>query len=278
MANVRILTDSTGDVPEDIAQRLKIAVVPAYVQFQDKSLRDKEQISRSAFYDMLPNLAEVPTTAVPPSEEFAAAFRDLARQTDQLVAILLSANLSGMLNAARLGSLDVEGAEIHLVDSGQVAMGLGWEVILAAEAAAEGRSVQEILALIEEVKPRIRILAMLDTVEYLRRGGRVAWASYITAHLLHIKPLLEVRQGEVTLVGKIRTRRKAMERLVEMTADLGPLDRLAVLHTNTPDIAVFRTQLDSVFCTEQILVSEVGPVVGAHIGPDALGIAAVTAA
>ena len=279
MQRVRIVTDSTADVPAELVSRLNISVVPAYVQMAGQSLRDGEQITRTEFYRRLPALSEVPTTAAPPAHEFTAAFRNLVGQADEVIAVLLPAALSGMFNSARLGSQDVPELNIHLVDSGQLAMGMGWQAILAAEAAAAGRSADEILALLKDVRPRILVLAMLNTLEYLRRSGRVDWTRTIAARLLRIKPLIEVREGKVVMVGRVRTRHKAIERLVEMTAALGPLERLAVIHTAAPpDVESFRARLGAFFPVEQILVSEVGPVVGAHVGPAALGIATVIAA
>lgn len=278
MARVRILTDSTADLPADLARQLEITVVPAYVQMDGQSLRDGEQITRAEFYRRLPTLADLPTTATPSAHEFAQAFRRLAGQADEVIAILLSASLSGLFNAARLGAEEVPDLRIHLVDSRQLAMGLGWQVILAAEAAAAGASAAEIVHLLEGVRPRIRILALLDTLTYLRRSGRLAWPRALAARLLHIKPLLGFYEGEATLVGMARTRRKGLARLMEMIAALGRFERLALVHTQAPDVASFRHMLSTIFPPEQTLTSEVGPIVGTHIGPGALGIAAIIAA
>ncbi len=278
MQPVRILTDSTADIPADLAKRLGIVVVPAYVQMDGRSLRDGEEISREEFYRLLDTLERPPTTAVPPAEEFAAAYRGLKGKVKEVVAILLSTTLSGMYNAAWLGSQAVSGLKVHLVDSRQLSMGLGWQVILAAEAAAEGRSGEEILALLEDLRPRVRVFAMLDGVGHLQHSGRVDWARAMAVRLLRIKPLIEVRDGDVALTGRVRTRRRAIERLVEMTAALGTLERLAVIHTAAPDVEVFRHRLGEIFPIDKILVAEVGPVVGAHVGPRALGVAAITAA
>jgi len=278
MERVRIVTDSTSDIPADLAGRLGITVVPAYVQVEGQSLRDGVQITRAEFYRRLPGLTRIPTTSVPPAHEFAAAFRSLVGQADAVVAPLVSNKLSGMLNTARLGSREVPEIEVHLVDSTQVAMGLGWQAVVAAEAAAARKGVDEIISLIRQVQPRVRLYALLDTLEYLHRSGRVAWARAAAAQLLNIKPLLEVRQGEVIMIGKVRTRNKAIERLLEMVSDLGPLERLAVVHTQAPDVESFRVRLGDLFPVEQIVVSDVGPIVGTHVGPGALGIAAVVAA
>jgi DegV family protein with EDD domain len=278
MKRVRIVTDSTADLPAELARRLNITVVPAYIQIEGQSLRDGEQISRAEFYRRLPAVTGVPTTAAPPAHEFTVAFRALIESAEAVVAILLSASLSAMYNSAYLGKQDVPDLEIHLVDSGQLTMGLGWQVVLAAEAAAAGKAADEILALLEDVRPRIRILAALDTLEYLRRSGRVAWARMMAARFLRIKPLMEVREGQVSMVGRVRTRRRAVDWLLEQARALGPLERLAVVHTAAADVGSLRARLGDTFPVEQILVSEVGPIVGAHVGPGALGIAAVIAA
>ncbi|HIP87675.1 MAG TPA: DegV family protein, partial [Anaerolineales bacterium] len=178
---------------------------------------------------------------------------------------------------AWLGSQAVPELKIHLVDSRQLAMGLGWQVILAAEAAAEGKSGEEILAFLSDLQPRIRVLAMLDGLDHLQHSGRVEWARAMAVRLLRIKPLIEVRDGEVVLIGRVRTRRRAVERLVEMTAALGPLERLAVMHSAAPDVERFCRRLGAIFPPDQTLVTQVGPVVGTHIGPHALGVAVITA-
>lgn len=280
MQAVRIVTDSTADIPPELVERLQITVVPAYVQMEGNSLRDGEEITREEFYRRLPDLEEVPTTAAPPAHEFTVAFRSLIGQAEEVVAVLLSTTLSAMFNSAYIGAQDVDEEElkIHLVDSGQVAMGLGWQAIIAAEAAAAGKSASHILTLLEDVRPRTRVVTMLDSLEYLRRSGRVDWARAAAARLLRIKPLLEVYEGKVDLTGRVRTRRSALDRVMEMTAALGNLDRLAVVHTGASDVEAFRARLGALFPVEHILVSQVGPVVGTHTGPNALGVAAVVAA
>lgn len=277
MARVRILTDSTADVPPDLAARLGIVVVPAYIQMEGQSLRDGEQISRAEFYRRLPSLSQLPTTAVPSAHEFAAAFRSLVGQADEVIAILLSGSLSSMLAVAELGSREVPELRVHLVDSRQLAMGIGWQVILTAEAAARGATAGEILAMLEDLRPRIRILAVLDTVKYLVHSGRVSWAKGFAARILRIKPIIEFREGEALLVGQVRTRRQAIERLLEMLQDWGPLERLAVVHSCAPDWEPFYERVRALYPHLEIPVSEVGPVIGCHIGPAALGVAGILA-
>ena len=280
MNRVHILTDSTSDVPPKVAERLRITVVPAYIQFGNQSYRDGDSpggLGREEFYAQLPTMPVVPTTAVPPAHEFAMAYRSLVVEADEVIAIVVSTNLSGMYNVARLGAQDVPELKVHVVDSGQLTMGLGWMVIAAAEAAAEGKSAQEILALVEDMKPRVHVYAALDTLEYLRRSGRVSWARAKAAQILRIKPIVEVLLGKVTDIGRTRTGRRAIERLVELTRALGPLERLAILHTCAPGIENLRHHLADL-CSPGLMLTVVATtIVGAHVGPRGLGVAAVTA-
>lgn len=280
MSRVRIVTDSTSDVPPDMAARLRITVVPAYVQIGNHSYRDgrvSAGLSREEFYSQLPTMPVVPTTAVPPADEFAAAYRSLTPEADEVIAIVVAADLSGMYNVAHLGAREVPDLKVHVVDSGQTTMGLGWMAVAAAEAAAEGRNAQEILTLLEDMKRRVRVYAMLDTLEYLRRSGRVSWARAKAAQVLHIKPIVELLLGQVRDVGRTRTRRRAIERLVELTRALGPVERLAILHTYAPEIDVLRHRLADLCSPKQPLTVAVTTIIGAHVGPEALGVAAVIA-
>jgi DegV family protein with EDD domain len=280
MSQVRIVTDSTCDVPPEVAARLRITVVPAYVQIGNRSYRDglvSAGLGREEFYAQLPTMPVVPTTAVPPAHEFATAYRSLVGEADEVIAVVVAANLSGMYNVAQLGAREVPDLKVHVADSAQTTMGLGWMAIAAAEAAMSGKSVQEILALLEDVKHRVRVYAMLDTLEYLRRSGRVNWARAKAAQILRIKPIVELLLGEVRDAGRARTRRQAIERLVELTRALGPLERLAILHTYAPELENLRRRLADLCPPNQLLTVAVTTIVGAHVGPRALGVAAVTA-
>lgn len=281
MSRVHILTDSTSDVPPKVAERLRITVVPAYVQVGNRSYRDEpgspEGLSREEFYAQLPTMPDVPTTAVPPAHDFATAYRDLVSETDEVIAITVSATLSGMYNVALLGAQEVPELKVHVVDSEQVTMGLGWMVIAAAEAAADGKSAPEILALIEDMKPRVRIYAMLDTLEYLRRSGRVSWTRAKAAQVLRIKPIIGLLRGSVSDQGQSRTRRRAIARLIKLVRALGPLERLAIVHTYAPDLEEFCHHLADLCSPEQLLTVAVTTIIGTHVGPRGLGVAAVTA-
>jgi DegV family protein with EDD domain len=280
MSPVRILTDSTSDIPSHVATQLRITVVPAYVQVGNRSYRDGPVaggLSREEFYAQLPTMSIAPTTSVAPAHEFAAAYRSLIDEADEVIALVVSTNLSSMYNVARLGAEQVPELKIHIVDSGQVTMGLGWMVIAAAEAATGGQSAREILALVEDMKPRVHVYATLDTLEYLRRSGRVSWARAKAAQILHIKPIVEVLLGKVRDLGRTRTRRRAIDQLVELARSLRPLERLAILHTYAPETEDLRRRLADLCSPSHILTVAVTTIIGAHVGPRGLGVAALTA-
>jgi DegV family protein with EDD domain len=280
MKQVHILTDSTSDVPPEMAERLRITVVPAYVHVGNRSYRDapgsSDGLDREEFYAQLPTMADVPTTAVPPIRDFGAAFEDLVGEAEEVIAIVLATTLSGMYNVALQGAQQTPELTVHVVDSEQLSMGHGWIVVAAAEAAAEGKSASEILALIEDMKPRVHVYAMLDTLEYVRRSGRVSWARAKAAQMLRIKPIVKVVRGNVSDQGRSRTRRRAIEQLLELVRALGPLERLAVLHTYAPDLDEFRRRLADLCPLEQLPTVAVNTIIGAHVGPRGLGVAAVT--
>jgi len=277
MGQVRVVTDSTSDIPPEVAARLNITVIPAYIQVEGRSYRDGVGLSREQFYAQLPRMTTSPTTAVPPPHEFALAYREAMTEADELIAIVVSAELSGMYDVACLAAQEVPELKVRVVDSGQVTMGLGWLAIVAAEAAANGRTAEEILALIEDTKPRTHVYAVLDTLEYLLRSGRVSWARAKAAQILRIKPLVGVLMGKVRDLGRTRTRGRAIDRLVEVTRSLGPLDRLAVLHSYASEVEAFRRRLVEDCSPAQLLTVAVTTIIGTHVGPRALGVAAVTA-
>lgn len=277
MSQVHILTDSTSDIPSEVASRLHITVVPAYVQIGDHSYPDGEELDREAFYAHLPKWSNLPTTSVPPIDAFASAYRRLGAEAEEVIAIVVSTTLSGMYNVAQRAVEDVPGLNVHVVDSEQVSLGLGWMVIAAAEAAAKGASVPDILALVEDMKPRMRVYAALDTMEFLRRSGRVSWARAMAAQILRIKPIVEVARGKVENLGLVRTREKAIARLEELTRAIGPLERLAFLHSGAPEIEILYRRLQDLCSPENLITSLTTTIIGAHVGPRGLGIAAVAA-
>jgi DegV family protein with EDD domain len=292
---IRLVTDSTCDLPAELIERHGLLVIPAVLNLEGRSYRDGVDISRADFYARLPGLKELPKTAAPAAGDFEAVYRQCGEA--DIVSIHIASQLSGMLNSARVGA-EASGQRVTLIDSGQVTMGLGWQVLAAAEAVAAGRPLPEVVAAVEAVQRRVKVMALLDTVEYLRRGGRASAFTATIGELLQIKPLLEVAEGQVVPLGRLRTRARAVDRLVEMVEALGPLERLAVLHTHSPDDArrlaerlarhlslayppgqaTEISQEDTGLAPRAVhppLVVEATTVIGTHAGPNALGIAAV---
>ncbi len=274
---LRIVTDSTSDIPSELARELDITVVPAHVIFGEESFDDGVTITREEFYRRLSASKVLPTTSTPSAGEFAEVYRRLG---GDIVSIHVSPNWSSLFNTAQAGAALAPEAHVTFFDSGKLAMGLGWQVIYAARVAQAGQSLQEVMQVLRSVKPRVHLFAALDTLEFLRRSGRVNALLARFGQLLSIKPIINVEDGEAQLVDRVRTRRNAIERVKQMTYELGPLQSLAVLHTANPNTAhelaaEFKQALPHL--VEPIIVCEATTAVGTHVGPNGLGIAAVLA-
>jgi DegV family protein with EDD domain len=278
MGKVKVVTDSTADIPEELAAELEITIVPCNVHFGLETYRDGIELSKEEFYTKLKTSPILPTTSAPAAGLFEITYRELASETDQILSIHLASALSAIYNSAYLGAKAVSGVEITLIDSGQVSMGLGWLVISAAQAAQEGQPLAQIVALVEDTRPRVRVFAALDTLEYLRKGGRVGKTVAALGTLLNIKPLVEVRDSAVLPLERVRTRRRSIQRLIELVAELGPLEELAVLHTNALQEAQrLAEEISFLHPLERILIVEAGVIIGTHAGPNGLGVACVVA-
>jgi DegV family protein with EDD domain len=278
--SLRIVTDSTSDLPPSLAEELGITVIPSYVNIGDESYRDLIDLSRAEFYRQLPHYPRLPTTAAPAVGTFAETYRQLMGEgATEIISLHVSAELSAMCNSARLGAEDAGTIPIHIFDSRQVSMGLGLLAVLAAREAAAGKAADVILRELEAAIPRTHVFAVLDTLEYLRRSGRVNWAEFSIGTLLRIKPMLHVYEGEVHSLEKVRTRGRAMAQLLAHVAALGPLREIALLHTHDPEgLAEWRALVRPYFPDgyEPVAV-EVTPAIGAHVGPGALGVACIAA-
>ena len=272
---VRIVTDSNCDVPADLVARHNIVVVASVLNLAGQSYFDGVDLSRAEFYRRLPHLNPLPTTAAPSAGAFEAAYRSCGAA--DIIAVHLSSTFSAIYNAARLGAEPL-GDQVTLVDSLQVSMGMGWQVLAAAEVASAGGSRAEALAAIHSVQQSLCVLAALDTIEYLRRGGRASLLSSVLGDMLQIKPLLEVKAGQVITLARLRTRQKVREALVARLEALGPLERLAVLHADCLDDARALADRLAPRAVQPPLVVEAAAVIGTHVGPGTIGVAAVAAA
>lgn len=274
---INIVTDSTSDIPADIARELSITVIPVHVIFGEESFDDGVTITREDFYRRLKTSSVLPTTSTPSPGEFAEVYE---RVGGEVLSVHVAAKWSSLLDTAQLGASLVPQTHVTFWDSGKLAMGLGWQVILAARAAQQGQSLAGLLQTLEDAQRRVHLFAALDTLSYLRRSGRVNPFLARFGQLLNVKPIIDVGNGEISMAGRAHTRRAAIERLKEMTFELGPLQSLAVLHTACYDSA---RQLADEFAQvmptmrESIFICEATTAVGTHVGPNALGIAAVVA-
>jgi DegV family protein with EDD domain len=272
---IKIVTDSTADIPPDLSAG--ITVVPCFIQFGTASYLDGVDITREQFYARLTGGDVMPKTAAPSAGIFEETYRRVIGEGDEVISLHVAGALSGMINSARLGAEAVPQARITVYDSESVTMGLGWMCVAAARAARQGKSMAQIIARLDEMKTRAHIFAALDTIEFLRRSGRVGWASSMVGQLLHIKPLIGVYRGAVRLLDRVRTRARSIQRLVELVANLGKLESLAVLHTTAQDAALQLAGEVAHLAPLPIPVVEVTPVIGTHAGPNGLGLAAVVA-
>lgn len=272
---IAIVTDSTADIPDELLAEYEIHMVNNYVILAGKSLEDRKDISREEFYTALPNLKEFPTTATAPVGIYQELYgRLLSQGKEFIVSIHTSSRLSGILNAASAAA-NIFAERVRVIDSLSVSMGLGFQVIAAAEAAREGASVEAILERLAELRKRIKLIAMLDTLEYIHRSGRVSWARARLGEILRIKPFLEVLNGQVLSLGESRTYQKGFQRLVELLQRFSPFEKIAILHTNAEDRA--RQLIEEVrdILPSQVFTVNVTTVIGSHVGPNGLGFTAI---
>jgi DegV family protein with EDD domain len=277
---VRILVDSTADIPRDRTQRLGIAVVPLTVLFGDNAYRDGFDLDGPTFYQKLSSTSVMPTTSTPSPGLFLEGYRQLiAEGATGILSIHLAAKLSATFSVARTAAEQVShetNVPIELVDSGTVSAGFGMPAEIVAVEARTGKSLAELHAHAESLCRRSHVLAVLDTLEFLRRGGRISGAQAMVGTLLNVKPLIEVRDGEVIALERVRTRAKAYDRLGQLVEALRQLEAVAVVESDTKSgdelIAIIRR-----FWSGPVDRSFLGPVVGTHGGPGAAGIVAITA-
>jgi DegV family protein with EDD domain len=274
---VVVVTDSTSDVPKDVAERLGIFVVPQILIMGDQTWLDGVDIDPPAFYELLRVSPHFPSTSQASVGYFEDLFSRLAEQYAGIAAILVSAGVSGTVNSASTAAANLPHLAVEIVDSRSASMQLGLIAIEAARAALAGASLEEVVATARRLVDRVRVYFVVDTLEYLHRGGRIGAAARLLGTALNLKPVLEMRDGIVQPVAKIRTRRKALERvfdLVEAGVAGAARVHMAVLHVAVPDEAArLAEQLAERFEPVELIRSEAGPVVGAHVGPGTVGVA-----
>jgi DegV family protein with EDD domain len=276
--SVRIVTDSNCDLPQEVIEEYGIVVVPLYINVGTESYLDGVDMSREEFYEGLPNFSTHPTTSVPGPGMFVEEYDRLVGEgASHILSIHISSTLSAVVNSARLAMEEMQDVPVTVLDSGNLTLGTGLLAVRAAEAAREGKGVAQILEILNDQIERTYCFAALDTLEFLRRSGRLTRLQSGLGSILQIKPLLTMHDGEMGME-RVRTRGKAIERVMELVSDLGPLETLAVVHTHAPERAeALHRQAEHLFPDQPSLLSaEVTPVIGTHIGPGAVGFVSVT--
>ena len=271
--SIAVVTDTTCDLQPDMLARHGIEAVPLYINIDGRSYLDGVDISREEFYERLPGLRKPPTTSAPGMGTFIQRYEQLAEQgAREIISVHISAALSNVVNVARLAAEEFHRVKVHVIDSGQLSLGVGLIAIRAARSAAERLDIQDVLRRTIDYGRRVYCYAGLSTLEYLRRSGRVSSLVAGIGNWLELKPLLKMNAGEVAME-RVRTRRKALERLVSLVRDLGPLEQLALVHTHDlEESETLRVMADSLFPQQpSLLRAEVTPVIGSHIGPGAVG-------
>jgi DegV family protein with EDD domain len=274
---IKIVTDSTCDLPEKVIQNLGIMVVPLYINIFDKGYLDGVEMTRKDFYSNLPDYKVHPTTGIPGLNAFTEAYEALSSKgATEILSIHISESLSGTVGAAQTAAREFDQIPITVRDSGQLSLGTGFQVEMAAKMANEGRSMDEILAALDEIRPRIFVTAGLETLDYLRRSGRMNRFVAGLGSLLQLKPILTMKNG---LPGseRVRTAAKAEARIIEMLKEYSPIERFALLHTNAPEEAkAFYTKIKDLIPDGEVYSMDITPVIGVHIGPGAVGYAIIS--
>ncbi len=276
---IKIVTDSTAQLPADLVQQHDIRVIPLKVLFDGKVYREGVDLSNHEFYRMLAEAKTLPTTSQPSAGEFFDLYSELSQDGHEIISVHISGKLSGTISSAQAAKEMLPEARITIIDSASTAMGLGLMALTAAQAAAEGRTAAEIVAIVEKMIPAMNVVFVVDTLEYLQKGGRIGGAAALVGTLLKVKPILCLKGGRVEPLDKVRSKRKALARLMEAVEERvrpGTPVRAAVLHAEVPDEArELEQKVRARFNCTECYFAEVGPVLGTHTGPGVLGLVAV---
>ena len=264
-----VVTDSTADLPNEWRDRYEIEIVPLKVLFGQETFRDRVDMTDEEFFRRLAASTSLPTTSAPSPGEFADVYRRLAQDHDGCISIHIGAQLSATAEAARVGASSVDGFTVNVVDSETVSM----PIAFLCRIAAESSSLAEATAAVEQRVPRCRVLALLDTLRYVEMGGRVSRAQAMIGTMLDLKPLLLVANREIKSVDRVRTRSRAIARMIEFVRAEQPVELLAVMHAQAPEEAeAIAAQLRNKFPDLEVPVGQIGCVLGTHTGPKALGL------
>lgn len=275
---IKIVVDSTADLPRSLYEEYDITVVPVLAQFGSQTLRDDVDFTRDEFYERLVASPEPPKTAAPTLGMFEQAFRPLAEAGHEIVSLSVAGGLSSTYNAARQAAELVEGAQIVCIDSYTVSIPLGFLALKAAQAARAGATLEQVAALVEQRRAGGMLLVAFETLRYLEKGGRIGRMRALLGTMLSVKPIMEVRLSEVHPLEQVRTWKRVPPRMIELAQARGAFDELAVLYTTTRPAAeqmADQCAAAGLLPRERIIVQQAGGVLGAHAGPGALGIGGI---
>lgn len=273
---VKLVMDSTSDIPAEWCQKYDIAIVPAFINWGADSFPDDgRSITRAEFYRRMATDRDLPrTSAMPPGVAIDVIRKQLA-YAEHVVVFSLAHQFSGIYNTLVLAAREVDPDRVTVVDTGSVTMSMGWQIVAAAEVAAAGGSKDEVIAASKQVRSRCKLIAVIDTLDNLRRSGRVSSITAGVGTLLQIKPIIEVVDGVVNTVQRVRTSSKAIDTLTDMANAVAPFERVAIIHTNDPQGAQnLKTRLGAIVPSDAILI-DATPAIGVHVGPGCLGVAYV---
>jgi DegV family protein with EDD domain len=274
---VKIVTDSTCDLPAKVISQLGIQVIPFYIRVGKCDYLDGIDMSREEFYKNLPDSPEHPTTAVPSPQKFHAIYNALAdERATEVLSIHISSTLSAAVNVASTAAGETTSVPVTVLDSGSLSMGTGFLVQTAAELAKQGFTVREILPRLEDQIKRTQVWALLDTLKYLRRSGRMNRVVSVIGDIMHIKPILKMHNG-VSEAEKVRTRKNGMNRLITMLKEFSPFEKIAFLHSNAlEEVKTLHAMVSELIPNQETWFETINPVLGAHIGTGVVGFACVT--
>lgn len=271
---VRIVTDSTSDLTGEIARALSITVVPLYVNFGNESYQDNVDLTTDEFYRKLASSAILPTTSSPSPGSFADVYDRLAEETDEILTITISSKLSASYKTAVDGArLRKRKCRVEIIDSLSAIVGLGLIVISAAKAAQAGYSLDEVIRVTKSSMQRVEFRIAFDTLEYLRRGGRIGAAQAFLGSMLKVNPILTIKDGMTEGVARLRSRVRAMDYLYDFAKSFADIEEMAIEDANTPeDVENLVDRLSVRFPRERIYRMKVSPVIGTHVGPRVIGL------
>jgi DegV family protein with EDD domain len=269
---VRIVTDSTADLTKEQQQAAGITVVPLNVHFGDEVFRDHVDLTADEFFRRLKGSAQLPRTSQPSVGVFEEAYRTLRENGDEIVSVHLSSKVSGTYNSALMAAKGVDEQAIEVVDSLSTSMALGFMALEGARMARAGRDRATIAARMRALVPKARVICVVDTLTYLERGGRIGKARALLGSLLNVKPILQLNDGEVVPIGRARGRPQALNKLVELLERDGQVSQLAIMHgAAQADAEQLRERVAASYPGLDILLTEIGAVLGTHTGPGVIG-------